>query len=181
MLGMIQSSLATKESTSNGESRYLLFLTENYAALKILFHYLEDAVMTHSKVKPFILFGSSFPRDNEYTQICQNVNQIKLCMETGRTAILLNLETLYESLYDALNQHYIDYGGKRYVDLGLKTHKVKCFVHENFKLILIAEKKTVYEKFPIPLISRLEKHIVVTSSVFCEWQNDVLGLLKDWT
>ena len=49
------------------------------------------------------------------------------------------------------------------------------------RLILIAEKKTVYEKFPIPLISRLEKHIVVTSSVFCEWQNDVLGLLKDWT
>ena len=51
------------------ESRYLLFLTENYAALKILFHYLEDAVMTHSKVKPFILFGSSFPKDNEYTQV----------------------------------------------------------------------------------------------------------------
>ena len=25
-------------------------------------------------------------------------------METGRTVILLNLESLYESLYDALNQ-----------------------------------------------------------------------------
>eukprot|EP00731_Ephydatia_muelleri_P007093 Em0003g1341a len=181
LLGMIRSSLASKESALNGESRYLLFLTENYAALKILFHYLEDAVMTHSKVKPFILFGSSFPKDNEYTQICQNVNQIKLCMETGRTAILLNLETLYESLYDALNQYYIDYGGKRYVDLGLKTHKVKCFVHQDFKLILIAEKKTVYEKFPIPLISRLEKHFVVTSSVFCEWQNDVLKNFEEWT
>lgn len=35
---------------------------------------------------------------------CRNINQIKICMETGRTVILLNLENLYESLYDALNQ-----------------------------------------------------------------------------
>ena len=49
------------------------------------------------------------------------------------------------------------------------------------RLILIAEKQTVYEKFPIPLISRLEKHFVVTSSVFCEWQNRVLKMLEEWT
>lgn len=28
-------------------------------------------------------------------------------METGKTVILLNLENLYESLYDALNQVYL--------------------------------------------------------------------------
>ncbi len=37
-------------------------------------------------------------------QVCRNINQIKICMETGRTVILLNLENLYESLYDVLNQ-----------------------------------------------------------------------------
>eukprot|EP00731_Ephydatia_muelleri_P002837 Em0001g2837a len=140
--------------------------------------------MSHTRsgkgVEPYVLFGSSFPKDKEYTQICQNVNQIKLCMETGRTVILLNLENLYESLYDALNQYYIKCFGKRYVDLGLQAHKVKCMVHEDFKLVLIAEKKTVYEKFPIPLISRLEKHYVVTSSVFNDWQNDVLDKLIEW-
>ena len=31
-------------------------------------------------------------------------------METGRTVILLNLESLYESLYDALNQVRISVG-----------------------------------------------------------------------
>jgi hypothetical protein len=40
----------------------------------------------------------------ECLQICRNINRIKVCMETGRTVILLNLESLYESLYDALNQ-----------------------------------------------------------------------------
>ena len=40
----------------------------------------------------------------DYFQVCRNINQIKICMETGRKVILLNLENLYESLYDALNQ-----------------------------------------------------------------------------
>lgn len=54
-------------------------------------------------------------------------------METGRTVILLNLENLYESLYDVLNQYYIYNFGNRYVDLGLQTHRVRCRVHDNFK------------------------------------------------
>ena len=45
-------------------------------------------------------------------------------------------------------------GGKRYVDLGLGTHRVKCGVHEDFRLIIVAEDTEVYEKFPIPLINR---------------------------
>ena len=57
-------------------------------------------------------------------------------METGRTVVLLNLENLYESLYDALNQYYVYFGGQRYVDLGLGTHKVKCRVHTDFRYVL---------------------------------------------
>ena len=56
------------------ENRYLLFLTENYAALEILQHYLNDTEMSLKRqpeqMHPFILFGSSFPRDKEYTQVC---------------------------------------------------------------------------------------------------------------
>ena len=76
-------------------------------------------------MEPFVLFGSSFPKDKNFTQVglsfvcmacdvigtffpppqvCRNINQIKICMETGRTVILLNLDNLYESLYDLLNQ-----------------------------------------------------------------------------
>ena len=63
------------------ENRYLLFLTENYAALDILRHYLNDVVASIDpgsdgsserlleKMEPFILFGSSFPRDKEFTQV----------------------------------------------------------------------------------------------------------------
>uniref|UniRef100_A0A1X7TWB5 RZ-type domain-containing protein n=1 Tax=Amphimedon queenslandica TaxID=400682 RepID=A0A1X7TWB5_AMPQE len=197
-LGLIRKSLQTKETSWHGENRYLLFLTENYAALHVIRHYLNEEVgLRHvqrqdtsktqektsdvnQRMEPFVLFGSSFPKDREYTQVCRNINQIKICMETGRTVILLNLENLYESLYDLLNQYYIHLGGQRYVDLGLQTHRVKCRVHKNFKLILIAEKATVYKKFPTPLINRLEKHFVLSETVLLDWQKDVLANLCKW-
>ena len=63
--------------TLYSENRYLLFLTENYAALDILEHYIRgkkheraDALKPEdSTAAPFTLFGSSFPKDKDYTQV----------------------------------------------------------------------------------------------------------------
>ena len=44
------------------ESRYLLVLTENYAALRLL----QGKFHNHD---PVIIFGSSFPKDQQYTQV----------------------------------------------------------------------------------------------------------------
>ena len=44
------------------ESRYLLILTENYAALRLL----QGQFCDHD---PKIIFGSSFPKDQQYTQV----------------------------------------------------------------------------------------------------------------
>jgi len=49
-----------------------------------------------------------------------------------------------------------------------------------FRLILIAEKDKVYEEFPTPLINRLEKHFVVTSTVLTENQKLLLEEVKTW-
>lgn len=62
-----------------------MFLTENYAALDILKNpknYLMDSLnladdgeevldrsLSMADLHPFILFGSSFPKDKEYTQV----------------------------------------------------------------------------------------------------------------
>ena len=48
------------------------------------------------------------------------------------------------------------------------------------RLILIAEKSTVYEKFPTPLINRLEKHFVLTSSILEDWQETILRKFQEW-
>ncbi|XP_037593188.1 E3 ubiquitin-protein ligase RNF213 [Cebus imitator] len=159
----------------DGESRYLLVLTKNYVALQIL----QQTVFGEDQ-QPEIIFGSGFPKDQEYTQICRNINRVKICMETGKMVVLLNLQNLYESLYDALNQYYVRLGGQNYVDLGLGTHRVKCRVHPNFRLIVIEEKEVVYKHFPIPLINRLEKHYLDISTVLVKWQKHMVEELRAW-
>lgn len=57
------------------ESRYLLFLTENYAALRIL----QQDLLFNAENPPYVLFGSSFPKDREYTQ----VSSLALCVLTN--------------------------------------------------------------------------------------------------
>ncbi|XP_071112725.1 E3 ubiquitin-protein ligase rnf213-alpha-like isoform X2 [Haliotis cracherodii] len=171
-IGLIEDALLGDGTSS--ESRYLLLLTENYGALSIL----QQEILARHKV--ITIFGSSFPKDQEYTQVCRNINRIKVCMETGSTVILLNLENLYESLYDALNQYYARLGGERFVDLGLGTHRVKCRVHQNFKLIVVAEKQKVYEEFPIPLINRLEKHFLTLNNMMSPEQIDLSHKLEKW-
>ncbi|KAA0724978.1 E3 ubiquitin-protein ligase rnf213-beta [Triplophysa tibetana] len=159
------------------ECRYLLLLTTNSAALYIVQHHIFSK---ENNTPPEIVFGSGFPKDQEYAQICRNVSRIKACMETGRTVILLNLLNLYESLYDALNQYYIYLGKQQYVDLGLGSHRVKCRVHKNFRLIVVEDQEKVYKRFPVPLKNRLEKHKVDRSTDMMPWQHRVLEKLRKW-
>ena len=61
--GMIRASLLGHGAETNSESRYLLILTEAYAALGILQQHMMD-------IKDAItIFGSSFRKDQEYTQV----------------------------------------------------------------------------------------------------------------
>lgn len=159
------------------ECRYLLLLTTNNAALHIL---QQKIFAKEDYTPPEIVFGSGFPKDQEYAQICRNVNRVKTCMETGRTVILLNMQNLYESLYDALNQYYVYLSDQQYVDLGLGSHRVKCRVHKDFRLVVVEDQKKVYEHFPVPLINRLEKHRVDRSTDLTPWQRRVLDKLKEW-
>lgn len=55
--------LSNKYDFFLSESRYLLLLTENYGALAIL----EQNLFTMQNA--VVIFGSSFPSDQEYTQV----------------------------------------------------------------------------------------------------------------
>ena len=178
-LGLIRANLSSFSTSFYGETRYLLLLTENYSALNILLKS-SDMWPDNNFNDIRVIFGSNFPRDQEYSTVCRNINKIKVCMETGKTVILLNLENLYESLYDALNQYYMKIYNQRYVDLGLGTHRMKCRVHVNFKLIVIADKETVYTTFPTPLINRLEKHFLSMSTVLSENGQKISKRLAGW-
>ncbi|XP_004363423.1 hypothetical protein CAOG_03695 [Capsaspora owczarzaki ATCC 30864] len=169
VLSLVQANLASTRAEQRrgggmmtlGDSRYLLLLTDNYSAFDILF---SNGILNENET--VVIFGSPFPNDDSQIQIYRNINRIKMCAETGRTVVLLNLESLYESLYDLLNQFYTVFHNYQYVDLGLGTNRVKCRVDPGFRLVVVAERQKVLQMFPIPLINRLEKHILMLSVVF---------------
>ncbi|XP_061431037.1 LOW QUALITY PROTEIN: E3 ubiquitin-protein ligase rnf213-alpha-like [Lethenteron reissneri] len=173
-LSLVRENIAS--GADETECRYLLLLTQNYSALSIL---QQDASLGLADGAE-IIFGSSFPRDQEYTQVCRTINRIKVCMEAGRMVVLLNLQGLYESLYDALNQYYVHLGGQRYVDLGLGTHRVKCRVQRRFRLVVIEESRVVHRHFPVPLVNRLEKHFLDMGVVLREGQRRLAEVLGRW-
>ena len=45
---------------------------------------------------------------------------------------------------------------------------------------MLADKTNVYETFPIPLINRLEKHFLVTSTAMDEEQLEIERNLREW-
>ena len=54
------------------------------------------------------------------------------------------------------------------------------FLFLDSRLIVIAEKDVVYNRFPIPLINRLEKHFLVMSSGLTDAQKQVTKKLQAW-
>ena len=49
-----------------------------------------------------------------------------------------------------------------------------------FRLIVIAESKSVEKTFPIPLINRLEKHYVSSATLLSSDEDDVRERLEVW-
>lgn len=49
-----------------------------------------------------------------------------------------------------------------------------------YRLIVIADKDTVYKSFPIPLINRLEKHYIVTATCIQQKHQELVNILKQW-
>ena len=97
------------------------------------------------------MFGSSFPLDKESYNICHNINRIKIYMETGETVVLTNLSNLYESLYEVLNQFYVNLFGKNWVTIGIGSQRVECPVDPKFRLIVIADRIYCFPTIPSSL------------------------------
>ncbi|XP_077981926.1 E3 ubiquitin-protein ligase rnf213-alpha-like [Glandiceps talaboti] len=175
---LITSNLSIRGST--GDTRYLLLITKNAAAHNIVMG------MTGTDKEPFfkldetlIIYGSRFENDQEYTKVCRDIRRIKVCMEIGQPVILINAEYLYESLYDTMNQYYLEIGDLRFVNIGLGTSRFKALVHRDFRLLVIAEREAV-QKYPIPLINRLEKHYIVMKDVLTMFEREIVDELENW-
>lgn len=162
---------ALKGEELKPDNRYVLLITENYSALNI--------VRCILKFDYEVIFGSSFRKDNDFTHLCLTIQKIKTMMNHGKQIILLNLDSIYESLYNVLNQYYSYLGNKRFVDIGFGNEKMKAEVHKDFRLVVIAEKKDA-DKFAIPLLNRFEKHYLTYETLLKDDQKENIDAIDNW-
>ncbi|EFC45119.1 hypothetical protein NAEGRDRAFT_79490 [Naegleria gruberi] len=148
----------------SADARHLLVLTNNNSALNLLFDY--EILSLSSTI---VLFGSDFPDEkNDNFSLSLQLQKIKLAMSEGNTVVLVHCDSLYESLYDLLNQHYVVVENKKFSRLAFGNSSVTCPVHDNFRIIIIAEASDAYTKLAIPFLNRMEKHVILRDDMMNE-------------
>eukprot|EP00466_Bigelowiella_natans_P005499 jgi/Bigna1/142947/aug1.74_g17655 len=156
------------------ESRQLMLLTKNGAALRLLFG--ATRLLDHATTE--VIYGSDFPADQNDLQIMQALQQVKLCMAQGRTVVLVHCEALYESLYDLLNQHYTEFGNKLYVRIAFGTSNRLCEIDPRFRIIVVVEKIDAYNRLAPPLLNRFEKQVLERKDLLDAEQCQLLESLQ---
>ena len=167
-----------KQNMEDKNARHLMLLTKNNAALDILFS--QELVARRDRTE--VLFGSDFPEDKSDLQICLNIQKFKLCMAEGWTVILVHCENLFESLYDVLNQHYVELPVQdkiqRFVRIALGNNNRLCTVHESFRVIVVVDREQAYNVLPPPLLNRFEKQVLLRKDILSQGQQDIVSELR---
>eukprot|EP00435_Cladocopium_sp_Y103_P004570 s2426_g1.t1 len=123
-----------KQNLEEPDARHLMLLTKNNAALRLLF---EGGLLDHSRAE--VMFGSTFPNDLSDMFVAMNLQRIKSYMQQPVSLVMVHCDSLYESLYDLLNQHYMEYAGQRYVRIAHGSKAKQCPIHKLFRVIVVTE------------------------------------------
>lgn len=141
-----------RDNLLDKQSRHLMLITNGDSVLSVI----EDAVK-EMKRQHFIIFGSQFEEDLTDDYNYRILSRILLCMEQGYILILKDLENIYGSLYDMLNQNYTIIGSKKNCRVALGPYSnPMCHVHEDFKCIVLVEELKLDYSDP-PFLNRFEK------------------------
>ncbi|XP_022802176.1 uncharacterized protein LOC111339729 [Stylophora pistillata] len=156
-------------------ARHLMIITNGDSAIGIL-----DQTFQSMDKEKITIFGSRFEED-----LCEDYNyrmlsRIILCMERDCVLILRDLESIYGSLYDMLNQNYTVVGGRKNcrVALGAFSNPM-CQVHDGFRCIVLIDERKVDYTDP-PFLNRFEKQLLRFSDVLDDKEKDIIGTLNKW-
>lgn len=150
-----------EQNLAEPDARHLMLLTKNNSALRLLF----DSGLVSYEGETEVLFGSSFPDDQSDVMVATNLNKIRSVMNKPIQLILIHCDALYESLYDLLNQHYMEFSGQRYVRIAHGSSSKQCPIHRQFRVIVVVEKRDAWTRLAPPLLNRFEKQIFVRSQL----------------
>ena len=150
-----------KENIFDKESRYLLLITRNNFDLELINFLIEELNQQKNNVDilntKFIL-GSTFPQDTDEIYKEKIIGIIRNEMTSNNILILKNLELIYSSLYDLLNQDFTKIDNKYYTRISFGLWKPFSLINKDFKIIVILNEKSISYEDP-PFLNRFEKHI----------------------
>ncbi|KAJ7381008.1 hypothetical protein OS493_004603 [Desmophyllum pertusum] len=157
-------------------ARHMMIITNGDSAIGIL-----DQTLRGLEKEKVTIFGSRFEEDQSEEYNYNILSRIILCMERNCVLILRDLESIYGSLYDMLNQNYTVVGQKKNcrVALGPFSNPM-CQVDDEFRCIVLIDEQRVDFTDP-PFLNRFEKQLLRFSDVLNEKQKETISFLEDWT
>ena len=154
------------------DARHLMLITNGDSAIGILKQSLEREII--------VIYGSRFQADLSEDYNYRILNRIILHMERDCILILKDLESIYGSLYDMLNQNYTVVGNKKNCRVALGAHSnPMCQVHDRFRCIVLIDQHQVDYSDP-PFLNRFEKQVLRFSDVLTKDQQRVITELRCW-
>ena len=122
-----------EESFLDRRARHLMLITDNP---EHAFTYLSG--LSQKQGRPLRVFRScDFPDEQREEKSYEVLEKIILAMERGDTCAFHGLEGVYQSLYDLLNQNYLQIRGRVYCTIAVKGESYKRVVHPAFKAVVI--------------------------------------------
>ncbi|EAR87839.2 hypothetical protein TTHERM_00006030 (macronuclear) [Tetrahymena thermophila SB210] len=170
---LIQDNLT--EVSDHFMSRHLMVITQNSQAT---LEFINSELI--SLKKPYQIFmGSDFQTDQKSQNTYKIINEIIDCVEKGKIVVLKNLDNIYQSLYDLLNQNYKYFNGKYYCSISFNADSREIPVSPDFKIILIVNQSQIH-KMDGPLLNRFEKHTFSESMIISQKDQDKINRIYQY-
>ena len=158
--------LDSKRRKLYGRYKLVIDESEDESAVHLLF---QSGILDPDPNRTTIFRMSDFPDDiGDELRNVEILSRIKLCMETGKTILMVNTGRIHGSLYDVFNQDFsimaTDDTRKIFSKVAIGPKTVDVAIHENFQCI-VHIKRSEFKDIPAPFLSRFQKYVLgVTDS-----------------
>ncbi|ETO28711.1 hypothetical protein RFI_08416 [Reticulomyxa filosa] len=169
-LHLIKNNIEQAQDEESPDIRNIMFIADYPAMWKILF----DSGIT-SIQSTEVIFGSRFAEDQSSAMyLYQIIEKMRRTMNYGGLCILLQLDQLYDSLYDVLNQKYETIDNQKfcylffcfelYCRICVGGESIRCRIAKKFRCAVVVSKAEAHHEaqeskyhVPVAFLSRFEK------------------------
>eukprot|EP00347_Sterkiella_histriomuscorum_P007764 403347649 len=150
----LTSSHLISENMSDELSRNLMVISDNQETITL--KWIEKICINNGRSFQ-VFYGSNFEKDKKEKAINRIINEIILCMESGKVVILLYFNYINHRLSNLFDQNYQIINGQKTCQVTFGSDNSRCVVDNAFKCILLINSKDVKSMDP-SLLNRFEKH-----------------------